>query len=184
VSLTADRASSRVRWRSRSSRVSLAARAVGANPDVPRHVDGVSGGGAAARACIGLRISPKSQVEGDAFLTSTNNLTLAGMLALSGVAAESMVQGRRLDDDGPSANGSNAGLGLDSTAACHLDERPEAQGQRQTITESTLIGVRVIRPSTRRRNPGTVSVAGRGRVGVVRHRESAVAGVTNSSGSG
>ena len=35
---------------------------------------------------------PESQAEGDAFLASTNNLTLAGMLALSGVAAESMVQ--------------------------------------------------------------------------------------------
>ena len=35
---------------------------------------------------------PESQAEGEAYLASTNSQTLAGMLALSGVAAESMVQ--------------------------------------------------------------------------------------------
>ena len=34
---------------------------------------------------------PESQAAGDAFLASANTLTLAGMLALSGVVAESMV---------------------------------------------------------------------------------------------
>ncbi len=34
---------------------------------------------------------PESRAEGEAFLSSTNTLTLAGMLALSGVVGESMV---------------------------------------------------------------------------------------------
>jgi uncharacterized circularly permuted ATP-grasp superfamily protein/uncharacterized alpha-E superfamily protein len=99
---------------------------------------------------------PESQAEGDAFLASTNNLTLAGMLALSGVAAESMVQdfgwttmdiGKRIE----------RGLGLTALLRATLTNvrSPEAE---QTITESTLMACEssVI---YRRRNPGKVSVA-------------------------
>ena len=69
---------------------------------------------------------PDSKAEGDAFLSSTNNLTLAGMLALSGVAAESMVQdvGWTMMDIGKRIE---RGLAIDGAAACHARQRPVAQ---------------------------------------------------------
>jgi uncharacterized circularly permuted ATP-grasp superfamily protein/uncharacterized alpha-E superfamily protein len=99
---------------------------------------------------------PESQAEGDAFLASTNNLTLAGMLALSGVAAESMVQdvGWTMMDIGKRIE---RGLGLTALLRATLTKVRRA-GAEQTITESTLMACEssVI---YRRRNPGTVSVA-------------------------
>ncbi len=99
---------------------------------------------------------PESQAEGDAFLVSTNNLTLAGMLALSGVAAESMVQdvGWTMMDIGKRIE---RGLGLTALLRATLTKL-RSTGAEQTITESTLMACEssVI---YRRRNPGKVSVA-------------------------
>jgi uncharacterized alpha-E superfamily protein len=99
---------------------------------------------------------PESQAEGDAFLASTNNLTLAGMLALSGVAAESMVQdvGWTMMDIGKRIE---RGLGLTALLRATMTTL-RSTGAEQTITESTLMACEssVI---YRRRNPGTVSVA-------------------------
>jgi len=101
-------------------------------------------------------VLPESQAEGDAFLSSTNNLTLAGMLALSGVAAESMVQdvGWTMMDIGKRIE---RGLGLTALLRATMTKVRSA-GAEQTITESTLMACEssVI---YRRRNPGTVSVA-------------------------
>jgi uncharacterized alpha-E superfamily protein len=99
---------------------------------------------------------PESQAEGDAFLASTNNLTLAGMLALSGVAAESMVQdvGWTMMDIGKRIE---RGLGLTALLRATLTN-VRSPGAEQTIIESTLLACEssVI---YRRRNPGKVSVA-------------------------
>lgn len=99
---------------------------------------------------------PDSHAEGDAFLVSANNLTLAGMLALSGVAAESMVHdvGWTMMDIGKRIE---RGLGLTALVRATLTtvRSPAAE---ETITESTLVACEssVI---YRRRNPGKVSVA-------------------------
>ena len=99
---------------------------------------------------------PESQTEGDAFLTSTNNLTLAGMLALSGVAAESMVQdvGWTMMDIGKRIE---RGLALTALLRATLTTE-RSPGAEQTITESTLVACEssVI---YRRRTLGKVSVA-------------------------
>ncbi len=99
---------------------------------------------------------PESHAEGDAFLASTNNLTLAGMLALSGVTAESMVQdvGWTMMDIGKRIE---RGLGLTALLRATMTKVRSA-GAEQTITESALMACEssVI---YRRRNPGTVSVA-------------------------
>ena len=99
---------------------------------------------------------PESLAEGDAFLASTNNLTLAGMLALSGVAAESMVQdvGWTMMDIGKRIE---RGLGLTALLRATLT-KARSPGAEQTITESTVMACEssVI---YRRRNPGKVSVA-------------------------
>jgi uncharacterized circularly permuted ATP-grasp superfamily protein/uncharacterized alpha-E superfamily protein len=99
---------------------------------------------------------PESQAEGDAFLASTNNLTLAGMLALSGVAAESMVQdvGWTMMDIGKRIE---RGLGLTALLRATMT-MVRSNGAEQTIIESALMACEssVI---YRRRNPGTVSVA-------------------------
>ncbi len=99
---------------------------------------------------------PDSQAEGDAFLTATTNLTLAGMLALSGVAAESMIRdvswtmmdiGKRIE------------RGLDLTALLSATlTTAHSPGAEQTITESTLV---VCESSViyRRRMLGKVSVS-------------------------
>ena len=99
---------------------------------------------------------PESQTEGEAFLSSTNNLTLAGMLALSGVAAESMVQdvGWTMMDIGKRIE---RGLALTALLRATLTTVRSA-GAEQTITESTLVACEssVI---YRRRMLGKVSVA-------------------------
>ncbi|BBX02924.1 hypothetical protein BST36_04210 [Mycolicibacterium moriokaense] len=99
---------------------------------------------------------PSSKTEGDAYLAATSNLTLAGMLALSGVAAESMVHdvGWTMMDIGKRIE---RGLGLTALLRANLTT-VRSPGAEQTITESTLV---VCESSViyRRRNPGTVSVA-------------------------
>jgi uncharacterized alpha-E superfamily protein len=99
---------------------------------------------------------PESQTEGHAFLSSTNNLTLAGMLALSGVAAESMVQdvGWTMMDIGKRIE---RGLALTALLRATLTT-VRSPGAEQTITESTLVACEssVI---YRRRTLGKVSVA-------------------------
>ncbi len=99
---------------------------------------------------------PDSRTEGDAFLSSTNNLALAGMLALSGVAAESMVRdvGWTLMDIGKRIE---RGLALTALLRATLTMVRSA-GAEQTITESALVACEssVI---YRRRTLGKVSVA-------------------------
>ncbi|HEX3547362.1 MAG TPA: circularly permuted type 2 ATP-grasp protein [Mycobacterium sp.] len=99
---------------------------------------------------------PDSQAEGEAFLSSTNNLALAGMLALSGVAAESMVRdvGWTMMDIGKRIE---RGLALTALLRATLTTVRSA-GAEQTITESTLV---VCESSViyRRRMLGKVSVA-------------------------
>jgi uncharacterized circularly permuted ATP-grasp superfamily protein/uncharacterized alpha-E superfamily protein len=99
---------------------------------------------------------PDSLTEGDAFLSSTNNLTLAGMLALSGVAAESMVQdvGWTMMDIGKRIE---RGLALTALLRATLI-MVRSPGAEQTITESALVACEssVI---YRRRTLGKVSVA-------------------------
>jgi uncharacterized circularly permuted ATP-grasp superfamily protein/uncharacterized alpha-E superfamily protein len=99
---------------------------------------------------------PDSQIEGEAFLSSTNNLTLAGMLALSGVAAESMVHdvGWTMMDIGKRIE---RGIALTALLRATLTT-VRSSGAEQTITESTLVACEssVI---YRRRTLGKVSVA-------------------------
>jgi uncharacterized circularly permuted ATP-grasp superfamily protein/uncharacterized alpha-E superfamily protein len=99
---------------------------------------------------------PESKSEGDTYLASAHSATLAGMLALSGVAAESMIRdagwtmmdiGRRIE----------RGLGLAGLLrATIVDAR--TPGAEQTVTESTLVACEssVV---YRRRMLGTVRVA-------------------------
>ena len=100
---------------------------------------------------------PDSQAEGDAFLSSTNTLTLAGMLALSGMVAESMVHdvGWTMMDIGKRIE---RGLALTALLRATLTTArlPDAE---QTITESTLVACESL-VIYRRRNPGMISVAG------------------------
>ena len=100
---------------------------------------------------------PESKTEGEAFLSSTNTLTLAGMLALSGVVSESMVRdtGWVMMDIGKRIE---RGQWLTALLRATLTtaRSPEAE---QTITESTLVACESL-VTYRRRNPGTVSVAG------------------------
>ena len=102
------------------------------------------------------RAMPESRTAGEAFLVSAHRETLAGMLALSGLAAESMVQdvgwtmmdiGRRIE----------RGLALTALLRATLTtvRSPAAE---QTVTESTLVACEssVI---YRRRNLGAVSIS-------------------------
>ncbi|CAA0096799.1 putative protein [Mycolicibacterium vanbaalenii] len=104
----------------------------------------------------GSETPPDSRAEGDAFLSSTNTLTLAGMLALSGVVAESMVHdvGWTMMDIGKRIE---RGLALTALLRATLTKArlPDAE---QTITESTLIACESL-VIYRRRNPGVVSIA-------------------------
>ncbi|WP_193043946.1 circularly permuted type 2 ATP-grasp protein [Mycolicibacterium baixiangningiae] len=99
---------------------------------------------------------PESKTEGDAYLAAAHSTTLAGMLALSGVAAESMIRdagwtmmsiGKRIE----------RGLGLTRLLRTTLVEA-RSRDAEQTITESTLVACEssVI---YRRRMLGTVRVA-------------------------
>ena len=102
------------------------------------------------------RSLPESQREGEAYLVSAHRETLAGMLALSGVAAESMVQdvGWTMMDIGKRIE---RGIALTSLLSATLTT-VKAPGAEQTVTESALVACEssVI---YRRRNLGAVSVA-------------------------
>ncbi|MHA3022227.1 circularly permuted type 2 ATP-grasp protein [Mycobacterium sp. BMJ-28] len=113
---------------------------------------------AAVERAVGHRAAtpPESQTEGDAYLAAAHSQTLAGMLALSGMSAESMVQdvGWTVMDIGKRIE---RGLGLTALLRATLIEvrSPDAE---QTVTESTLVACEssVI---YRRRMLGKVSVA-------------------------
>jgi uncharacterized circularly permuted ATP-grasp superfamily protein/uncharacterized alpha-E superfamily protein len=99
---------------------------------------------------------PESLAEGDALLAAAQQQTLAGMLALAGVASESMVHdvGWTMMDIGKRIERS---LGLTALLSATLT-RTRSPGAEQTITESALVACEssVI---YRRRNLGKVSVA-------------------------
>jgi uncharacterized circularly permuted ATP-grasp superfamily protein/uncharacterized alpha-E superfamily protein len=99
---------------------------------------------------------PESLAEGDALLAAAQQQTLAGMLALAGVAAESMVHdvGWTMMDIGKRIE---RGLGITALLRATLTQTRSA-GAEQVITESALVACEssVI---YRRRNLGVVSVA-------------------------
>jgi uncharacterized circularly permuted ATP-grasp superfamily protein/uncharacterized alpha-E superfamily protein len=99
---------------------------------------------------------PNSQTAGEAYLATAHSQTLSGMLALSGVAAESMVQdiGWCLMDIGKRIE---RGLGLTALLRATLTAARNP-GAERTVMESTLVACEssVI---YRRRNPGLVSIA-------------------------
>ncbi len=99
---------------------------------------------------------PDSHTEGEAYLAAAHSQTLAGMLALSGVAAESMVQdvGWTMMDIGKRIE---RGIWLTALLSATLTTM-RSRGAEQTITESTLVACEssVI---YRRRTLGKVSVA-------------------------
>ncbi|HEY6576580.1 MAG TPA: circularly permuted type 2 ATP-grasp protein [Mycobacterium sp.] len=101
-------------------------------------------------------LPPESQTEGEAYLATAHSQTLAGMLALSGVAAESMVQdvGWTVMDIGKRIE---RGIWLVALLSATLTT-VRSPGAEQTITESTLVACEssVI---YRRRTLGKVSVA-------------------------
>lgn len=100
---------------------------------------------------------PDSRAEGDAFLASTSTQTLAGMLAFSGVVAESMVHdvGWTMMDIGKRIE---RGLALTALLRATLTT-VRTPGAEQTITESALVACESL-VIYRRRNPGKISVAG------------------------
>ena len=102
------------------------------------------------------RSLPDSQTEGEAYLVTAHRETLAGMLALSGVAAESMVHdvGWTMMDIGKRIE---RGLALTALLSATLTT-VRSPGAEQTVTESTLVACEssVI---YRRRNLGAVSIA-------------------------
>ncbi|MGV0852477.1 circularly permuted type 2 ATP-grasp protein [Mycolicibacterium phlei] len=80
---------------------------------------------------------PDSQAEGAAFLSTATSLTLAGMLALSGVASESMIRdiGWTMMDIGKRIErGQNLTALLNATLTTE-----RSPGAEQTITDSTLV---------------------------------------------
>ncbi|WP_319454023.1 MULTISPECIES: circularly permuted type 2 ATP-grasp protein [unclassified Mycobacterium] len=101
-------------------------------------------------------VPPDSHAEGEAYLAAAHSQTLAGMLALSGVAAESMVQdvGWTMMDIGKRIE---RGIWLTALLRATLTTA-RSPGAEQTITESTLVACEssVI---YRRRMLGKVSVA-------------------------
>ena len=101
-------------------------------------------------------LPPDSQAEGEAYLAAAHSQTLAGMLALSGVAAESMVQdvGWTVMDLGKRIE---RGIWLAALLRATLSTQ-RSPGAEQTITESTLVACESS-VSYRRRTLGKVSVA-------------------------
>ncbi|TRW84729.1 hypothetical protein FK535_09540 [Mycolicibacterium sp. 018/SC-01/001] len=100
---------------------------------------------------------PESQSEGETFLSTSNTVALAGLLALSGVIAESMVHdvGWTMLDIGKRIERAQMLTAL-LRATLTTARPPEAE---QTVIESTLAVCESL-VIYRRRNPGTVSVAG------------------------
>jgi uncharacterized circularly permuted ATP-grasp superfamily protein/uncharacterized alpha-E superfamily protein len=112
---------------------------------------------AVERAVLQFRgVPPESNSEGEAYLAAAHSQTLAGMLALSGVAAESMVQdvGWTVMDIGKRIE---RGIWLTALLRATLTT-VRNPGAEQTITESTLIACEssII---YRRRTLGSISVA-------------------------
>ena len=99
---------------------------------------------------------PDSRTEGEAYLVSAHRETLAGMLALSGLAAESMVQdvGWTMMDIGKRIE---RGLALTALLGATLTTA-RSPGAEQTVTESALVACEssVI---YRRRNLGAVNIS-------------------------
>ncbi|MGV0816131.1 circularly permuted type 2 ATP-grasp protein [Mycolicibacterium boenickei] len=99
---------------------------------------------------------PRSPTVAEAYLATAHSQTLAGMLALSGVAAESMVQdiGWTMLDLGKRIE---RGLALTALLRATLTTVRSREAER-AVTESTLVACEssVI---YRRRNPGQVSIA-------------------------
>ena len=98
---------------------------------------------------------PDSKAEGEAYLATAHSQTLAGMLALSGVAAESMVRdvGWTMMDIGKRIE---RGLGLTALLRATLTTARGAETDR-TVTESALV-VCESAVMYRRRTLGQVSV--------------------------
>jgi uncharacterized alpha-E superfamily protein len=99
---------------------------------------------------------PESHTEGEGYLASAHSATLAGMLALSGVAAESMVHdvGWTMMDIGKRIE---RGVWLAALMRATLTT-VRSPGAEATITESTLVACESS-VSYRRRTLGKVSVA-------------------------
>jgi len=99
---------------------------------------------------------PDSQTEGETYLAAAHSQTLAGMLALSGVAAESMVHdvGWTMMDIGKRIERSAWLTALLNATLTTVRN----SGAEQTITESTLVACESS-VSYRRRTLGQVSVA-------------------------
>ena len=99
---------------------------------------------------------PESQAEGEAYLSAAHGQTLAGMLALSGVASESMVQdvGWTMMDIGKRIE---RGIWLMALLRATMTT-VRSSGAEQTITESTLVACESS-VSYRRRTLGTISIA-------------------------
>lgn len=99
---------------------------------------------------------PDSHTEGEGYLAAAHSQTLAGMLALSGVAAESMVHdvGWTMMDIGKRIE---RGIWLAALMRATLTT-VRSPGAEQTITESTLVAFESS-VSYRRRTLGKVSVA-------------------------
>jgi uncharacterized alpha-E superfamily protein len=99
---------------------------------------------------------PESPTAADLYLANAHSQTLAGMLALSGVAAESMVQdiGWTMMDLGKRIE---RGLALTALLRATLTTMRGAEAER-AVTESTLVACEssVI---YRRRNPGQIRIA-------------------------
>ncbi len=102
------------------------------------------------------RTPPDSHTEGDGYLATAHSQTLAGMLALSGVAAESMVHdvGWTMMDIGKRIE---RGIWMAALMRATLT-KVSSPGAEQTITESTLVACESS-VSYRRRTLGKVSVA-------------------------
>jgi uncharacterized circularly permuted ATP-grasp superfamily protein/uncharacterized alpha-E superfamily protein len=102
------------------------------------------------------RSLPESHTEGEAYLVAAHRQTLAGMLAMSGLAAESMVQdvGWTMMDIGKRIE---RGLALTALLSATLTT-VRSPGAEQTVTESTLVACEssVI---FRRRNLGAVNIS-------------------------
>ncbi|RDH75100.1 hypothetical protein DVS77_28585 [Mycolicibacterium moriokaense] len=102
------------------------------------------------------RTLPESKTEGEAYLVTSHRETLAGMLALSGLAAESMVQdvGWTMMDIGKRLERALALTALLSATLTTV----RGHASEQTVTESVLVACEssVI---YRRRNPGVVKIS-------------------------
>jgi uncharacterized alpha-E superfamily protein len=101
-------------------------------------------------------VPPDSHAEGEAYLAAAHSQTLAGMLALSGVAGESMLRdvGWTMMDVGKRIE---RGTWLTALMAATLTQK-RSPGAEQTITESALVACEssVI---YRRRTQGVTSVS-------------------------